>query len=133
MITKNTKPEALRLAEELERLLYQLDPVDDWRPHIYDASIELSRQHAEIAHLNRELYKIPEGCTPKDAQLLRKANHELAIESHEKSLEIDRLRAASDAAYNALVSSLAHFPQGSPMHGLIQSALDAAKEERNVG
>lgn len=49
----STQHEALRLADELDRMYDQLDPVDDWRPVVSAAGDFLRLQHAEIERLDR--------------------------------------------------------------------------------
>ena len=40
-----------------------------------------------------DLDSIPKGCTPKDAQVLRKANHEIAQQNFELNAEVEKLKA----------------------------------------
>lgn len=50
----NAQPGPIAIADDLDRMYDQLDPVDDWRPAISAAGDELRRQHAEIERLTAE-------------------------------------------------------------------------------
>lgn len=50
----NTQPGPIAIADDLDRMYDQLDPVDDWRPAISAACDELRRQHAKIKRLTSE-------------------------------------------------------------------------------
>ncbi len=102
--------EALRLADELDRMYDQLDPVDDWRP-IIDAAGEALRQiprlnavGSPVEHQVRRLRRKLEKRDEKIAGLKRciaDLEHALAVKDVEvKRLPRDVTRAVQEALCN---------------------------------
>ena len=72
--------EALRLADELDRMYDQLDPVDDWRP-VIDAAGEALRQIPRLEAARSSAVATNEGLASTRATLAQQPKDHMSIES----------------------------------------------------